>query len=563
MDEHAIYGLGQAQLARILRSACGVEDVETEDAASDSTLTQDDARRARREDFGAPGEKAAMGLPVPEKPWGDYLILECLDCGGQATVFRACLRQDPDRQFALKVPAAWTPAAPPAAWPDAEVETLRELDHPNILKIDRAGVVGGVPYLAAELVKGLPLGDHVSASPPSLQQILSWMIRLTEAVGHAHTRGVTHRDLKPRNIMITRQGEPKIIDFGISSLVSPYGGERREGRAGTLSFMAPEVARNDCRDYNRVDVFGLGTVLKYLLDGVGPYGRREDCLQAAMAGEVQSVDGLRGPPLRRALARIAGRALQANPELRYANVAEMNRDLCRLRDRPRLIRRLVLAVATGALLAVGTLVIALALRGSAGTVDATLEIHVQRADQKGAYQLLTPDLLPLRTGDKIQIHATLSRPLVAYLVALGPRGEVTVLCPDVEGHAARTRTIAVPSGRDQWLPLRPPGGTETILLLARQEPVGSLAALKERLASLGRPPSVQDAAMMVVGLQGVVLMRYDGALHRNIDTQVVEENKGMLASLLETVPREWVLVRAVCFPHVPAGKSATENISHE
>jgi serine/threonine protein kinase len=518
-----------------------------------------------------PGPGVSTGnLPAVGQTWGKYLIEKSLGSGGQANVFQAYDRFGAAGHVALKVARRSVPDKKAQAWTQAEAEPLVKLEHPNIVRVVDAGCVNGTPYVATQLVEGLPLSAHVKNNIPSIRQILDWMIQLVGAVAYTHEQGIIHRDLKPSNIIVTPQGQPRIIDLGISSLIDAYQPEYKPRSSGTVFFMPPEQASGDPQADHRVDLFALGGILKFLLMGVGPYGPFEEAsqafkdiftggggsgdlrqrLQVHMADNVEFVAEGDGPPMRRALALIANRALSVDPEKRFPNAREMLRSLGCLRNRRRFL-------ATGAAVVLAAIVIVATafLRhnpqtpGPSGPPTASLEVHFQRADQKGSYQMLAPDLLPLRTGDKIQIHAELSEALAVYLVAVDPDGRIAVLYPSEGEKPQPTRKIDIPAGRNQWLPLADPIGTETILLLARREPLEKLADLKKELASFGPAPKVKGLGLLVAGEKGVQLLHHDAAMHRSISNEVVNEEKGMLAGLLESVPRKWMFVRAISFPH--------------
>lgn len=217
---------------------------------------------------------AGPEVPTPEagQTWGKFLIEKSLGRGGQAVVCQAYDRLGPAGHVAFKIPCCHVPASRVEEWIRDEAEPLGRLDHPSIVRVVDVGAVDGVPYVATELIDGLPLNDHVQRAPPSDRQVLDWAIQLAEALDCAHACGVVHRDLKPANVMIARDGRPLIIDFGISSLVSAYQPARPPDASGTPAFMAPEQARPDGQADHRADVFALGGVLKFLLTGAGPYG---------------------------------------------------------------------------------------------------------------------------------------------------------------------------------------------------------------------------------------------------------------------------------------------------
>ncbi len=514
-----------------------------------------------------PGENLPTDLPSPGQTWGKYLIEKQLGEGGQAVVFQAFDQLGPAGHAALKLPRRRIPSEQFQAWIAGEAEPLVKLDHPNIVRVLDAGCVGDTPYVATQLVLGLPIGSYVKNNPPSLRQILDWTIQLADALACAHENGIIHRDLKPRNVIITPEGEPQIIDFGISSLVGAYAPEHETGLSGSPPFMPPEQARADPQADHRVDIFALGAVLKHLMVQTGPYGRkenREDYLQAARDGQVQLLDCDVGPRKRRALARIANRAMDPEPDSRYRNAKEMLRALRRVRTRPRFIAAAVGAVVLAAAVVLGAMALPRAGRPVAptGPIKASLEIHFQRARQTGVYQVLTADAVPLHSGDRIQIHAEFDRMLVPYLVGVDSEGQVRVLHPDQGAKAKPVRKLQFPPGRDEWLELTPPGGTETIILLASERPVGDVSQLQDQLLSYGRPPVLSGDGLLVVNDKGARFI--PGPKERGLGEKTVTVEKGMLARLLEGVPGQWAAVRALAFTHAAQKKPTTDTApSHE
>jgi len=294
----------------------------------------------------------------PGEQWGKYLIEKLLGKGGQAVVYQAFDVMGPAGHVALKIPRVRVPSNRVQAWVEAEVGPLTRLSHPHIVHVVDAGSIEDTPYIATQMAPdALPLDAYVKAHPPSRRQILTWMIQLTEAAGYAHDRGIIHRDLKPRNIVILPGGRPLIVDFGIASLVSMYQPQGETNSSGTPPFMAPEQARGDPDSDQRVDIFALGGVLKFLLEGVGPYGKTANAREAAKAGNIQKMDSGTGPGARRAMARIANRALEPEAKDRFATAAQMVQALRGARRRGVLRAMGAIALAAIALVVIALVVI--------------------------------------------------------------------------------------------------------------------------------------------------------------------------------------------------------------
>ncbi len=500
-----------------------------------------DQSRAPTERLGPGGDGgSAPATPEVGRPWGKFLIEKRLGSGGQASVFQAYDQLGTAGHVALKVPLM--PLAPDGVrrWLELEAGSLVKLVHPNIVRVADAGCIGLYPYLATELVDGLPLNERVRTDPPSPRRILDWTIALADALGAAHGRGIVHRDLKPLNVIITPDGRPLLIDFGLASLVTAYRPEPRRDATGTYPFMAPEQARGEADADHRVDVFGLGGLLKYMLTGQGPYYGAEDALAAARAGQVQRVEtaGMHG--LRRRLARVANRALDPVPAKRYQNLREMAGALRRVR-----------AARGAALLGGATLVLAAAVVGvlaalgllSPKPVLATMDVRLQRGDQVGSFQELTADSLPLGPGDRVQVRAKFSEPVLPYLVVASPDSGASLLYPQQGQTPQRTEDFQWP-GEEQWYDLPTDGETRTVLLLASRRPVADVQAV---VAGLGAAPEIGSPSLLQLDSDGLKLIPSTRA--RLIGQGRGDEQDGFLATFAQEGPGAWAVVRAVAFPY--------------
>ena len=281
---------------------------------------------------------------------GDYRILDELGRGGMAVVWLA--EQDiPKRRVALKVLryAPWSAAS--LARFEREASALGRLNHPGIAQVFDAGTqrhgADSFAYLAMEWVEGDRLAAW--ASQASLDECLSVLARVSDALHYAHTQGVIHRDVKPSNVLVTREGDPKVLDFGVARLRTseeqPGDPMTRLGEVvGTLQYMAPEQVRADGGDVDeRTDVYALGMIAYELLGGRLPY--EVDGLPVHRAAErIETVEPVRLGRIDSKLAgdveTIVSRALEKDPERRTATAREFGDDLRRhLSGLPILARR--------------------------------------------------------------------------------------------------------------------------------------------------------------------------------------------------------------------------------
>lgn len=212
-----------------------------------------------------------------------------------------------------------------------ERQILADLNHPNICRLIDAGTTAdGSPYLVMELIEGVPIDQWCREHALDSRQIIALFLKVCAAVAHAHRHLVIHRDLKPSNILVTADGEPKLLDFGIAKLLGADG----SSGATTLRAMTPDYAspeQLEGRPMNTAsDIFSLGCVLYTLLTGEPP---RRNLSQARSITLPRASS--RKPELRGDLDNILNKCLQPEPERRYASVEKLEDDLRNyLADRP-------------------------------------------------------------------------------------------------------------------------------------------------------------------------------------------------------------------------------------
>jgi len=275
-------------------------------------------------------------------------IVAWLGEGGSATVYRA----EGVDTVAVKLLKAEACSPGLAGRFEQEREALAGLDHPGLIRVLGAGRLDdGRPYLMTEYVAGEPIDVFCERSKLDLAARLRLCVDVCRAVHHAHSHLVVHRDLKPSNILVSADGRPKVLDFGVAKLLDPARDPAWTDQYGrgplTPAYASPEQIRGEAIT-TASDVYSLGVLLHELATGASPYDPTRvdrEALERAVAagrrrtpGEAARVAGRPPPP--EDVAAILERALALHPGDRYASAEHMAQDLaCFLEHRPLLSRR--------------------------------------------------------------------------------------------------------------------------------------------------------------------------------------------------------------------------------
>ncbi len=256
-----------------------------------------------------------------------YLITGDLGQGGMAYVFRA-KDQHLDREVALKVLRPHLTETDQERF-RREIRTLARLSHPGIVTIYDLGR-GEHVYFAMELVEGglfTELGP-LESDPEPFQKLLNAAISVAETLSYVHKLGVIHRDLTPRNILLTTNGHPKVMDFGLVQLAETSRQLTRTGLTlGTPHYMAPEQAKGEGTG-THTDIYALGAVLYKAVTGINPFDADNDqaILWKHVYTDVEPVAKY-NPFVPRALADLIAALLTKNPEERPSSATEVAQTL--------------------------------------------------------------------------------------------------------------------------------------------------------------------------------------------------------------------------------------------
>jgi len=274
--------------------------------------------------------------PAPAKPTpslDDYELLEEIARGGMGVVYKA--RQvSLNRQVAVKMILTGKLASESEVRRFySEAEAAGSLDHPNIVSIFEVGQQDGCHFYSMPLVEGRSLTQLVESGqwqPADGKEAGQLLAKLARAVGHAHQQGILHRDLKPGNILIDRDREPRVLDFGLAKRVGGDSSLTVSGEVlGTPSFMAPELAAGKAKvSTAAADIYSLGAILYYLLTGRPAFVAESplDALLLVLEGEAvmpRSLNPLVAPDLE----CICLHCLAKSPEHRYPSAMDLADDL--------------------------------------------------------------------------------------------------------------------------------------------------------------------------------------------------------------------------------------------
>lgn len=291
------------------------------------------ARQLERLRAQVDAERSGQAIP-------GYSILGKLGAGAMATVFKA--RQlSLDRLVAIKVlPRKFS------SNPDfidrfyAEGRAAAQLNHPNIVQAYDVGKAGEFHYFVMEYVEGATVYDQIVQKKRfSEADALDIVIQVAEALEHAHAKGLIHRDVKPKNVMISKEGVVKLADMGLARAISDReAAEAEAGKAfGTPYYISPEQVRGEVHVDQRADIYSLGATLYHMLTGRVPFEGKDpsDVMRAHLKSPLTPPDHI-NPKLSAETSEVIEMMMAKRPEDRYQNVSDLLTDLKAVRkgDKP-------------------------------------------------------------------------------------------------------------------------------------------------------------------------------------------------------------------------------------
>ncbi len=366
--------------------------------------------------------------------------------------------------------------------------------HPGIVEVlDVQRLEDGVPYVVSEYISGGSLANRLQGPKMPWREAAEVVALIADGVAHAHSKGIVHRDLKPGNILLTDDGRPVVVDFGLALDDAEF--SYKSSVCGTYHYMSPQQVRGEAnRVDGRSDIYSLGVILYQLLAGRLPYKSQTiDALKREILEAEPTPVRQYNPEVPPELEAICRKAMAKEPGERFSTAADLAAALRgalqskaagapqpqRAVEAPK--RWLPLAVSAATFLIVAAAIFALfgsrrdatgvgAAGSSAGNPD--LLIHFQKAGAEVFDKTIPRADLPLAVGDKVQFHANLPKPMYAYLYWVASDGEPKRIWPNPEVPLDAQQPVtelSSPPGADKdsrpnWWQIPETGGAQVFFL---------------------------------------------------------------------------------------------------
>jgi serine/threonine protein kinase len=255
---------------------------------------------------------------------GDYEVLECIGQGGMGAVYRV-RHTISDRVEAMKVVLPDLDEA--AGLEDRflrEIKVQASLNHPNIASLHTAFRFGNQLLMVMEYIEGESLRTVITTRGSAIPESVAYIREVLRALGYAHARGVVHRDIKPGNMMISRNGQVKLLDFGLASAVKSGQLTRSGSVMGSIPYMSPEQVKSLPAD-GRSDIYSLGVTLYQLVTGAMPIpGENDYALMHGHLNHVPVPPTVVNPNVPVRISNAILRALEKDPARRFQTAEEFS-----------------------------------------------------------------------------------------------------------------------------------------------------------------------------------------------------------------------------------------------
>lgn len=270
---------------------------------------------------------------------GRYEIHELIGAGGMAMVYRAYDTLD-DRTVAIKILKDEFSANDEFIRRfKNESKAIAVLNHPNIVKVYDVSFGDVIQYIVMEYIDGITLKEYIELQDNNIswKEAVLFTTQILQALEHAHSKGIVHRDIKPQNIMLLQDGTIKVTDFGIARFSSVETRTMTDKAIGSVHYIAPEQAKGELTD-GKTDIYSVGVMLYEMLAGKLPFEADNAVSVAIMQlQEVPKPIKEVNPEVPEGLAEITLKAMQKDPSLRYQNAREMLDDIDLFKQNPSIV----------------------------------------------------------------------------------------------------------------------------------------------------------------------------------------------------------------------------------
>lgn len=264
---------------------------------------------------------------------GRYRLLNIIGTGGMSTVYKARDEEDGGKIVALKVlKQEYEGNAEYIKRFRHEASAAAKMSHPNIVKLYSVGSDGPMWYLVMEYIEGKTLKDVITHEGRLKgERAVKYALKILAAIDHAHRNNIIHRDIKPQNILVDKNDNIKVADFGIARLVNSQSGTLTDSNTvlGSVHYISPEQANGDTVDA-KSDLYSMGIVLYEMLTGTVPFeGDNAVAIALKHMNEVPRSMRTMFRDIPRGLDEVVMKAIEKDPNVRYASAADMAKDLKR------------------------------------------------------------------------------------------------------------------------------------------------------------------------------------------------------------------------------------------
>ena len=269
---------------------------------------------------------------------GRYEIHELLGMGGMAYVYRAYDKVE-DRWVAIKVlKEEFLNNSDFLRRFRNESKAIAVLQHPNIVRVYDVSLGDQIQYIAMEYIDGITLKEYIDQQGAiRWQEAVHFMVQILSALECAHEKGIIHRDVKPQNIMLLRDGKIKVTDFGIARFLQSETQTMTDKAIGSVHYISPEQARGDYIT-DKADIYSVGVTMYEMLTGTLPFNADSAVSVALMQLQAKpKMPSEVNPTIPRGLEQIVIKAMEKNPPDRFRSAAEMLEDIEKFRQNPGIV----------------------------------------------------------------------------------------------------------------------------------------------------------------------------------------------------------------------------------